>query len=50
VSALGRTAARDFHLGDRDNGGCPGAIDSNSCSGIKQPTWAFSRVFDRCPG
>jgi hypothetical protein len=30
----------------RDNGGCPGTIDSNSCSGIKQPTWAFSHVFD----
>jgi hypothetical protein len=30
----------------RDNGGCPGSIDSNSCSGIKQSTWAFSHVFD----
>ena len=30
----------------RDNGGCPGTIDSNSCSGIKQPTWAFSHIFD----
>ena len=30
----------------RDNGGCPGAIDSNSCSGIKQSTWAFSHIFD----
>ena len=28
----------------RDNGGCPGTIDSNSCSGIKQSRWAFSRV------
>jgi Glycosyl hydrolases family 18 len=34
----------------RDNGGCPGAIDSNSCSGIKQPTWAFSHVFDGFTG
>jgi chitinase len=26
----------------RDNGGCPGATDSNTCSGVKQPVWAFS--------
>ena len=31
---------------ERDNGGCPGAIDSNSCSGIKQPAWAFSHLLD----
>ncbi len=31
---------------ERDNGGCPGAIDSNSCSGIKQPTWAFSHLLE----
>jgi hypothetical protein len=30
----------------RDNGGCPGTIDSNSCSGIKQPAWAFSHKFE----
>jgi hypothetical protein len=34
----------------RDNGGCPGTIDSNSCSGIKQPAWAFSHVFDGFTG
>lgn len=34
----------------RDNGGCPGAIDSNSCSGIKQPTWAFSHLLEAGPG
>jgi hypothetical protein len=28
----------------RDNGHCPGVIDGNYCSGIKQPTWAFSRL------
>ena len=33
----------------RDNGGCPGTIDSNSCSGIKQPAWAFSHIFDGYP-
>jgi hypothetical protein len=35
---------------ERDNGGCPGTIDSNSCSGIKQSTWAFSHVFDGFTG
>jgi chitinase len=33
----------------RDNGRCPGAIDSNSCSGIKQPAWAFSHLLDFYP-
>jgi hypothetical protein len=31
----------------RDNGGCPGVIDSNTCSGVKQPTWAFSHRLER---
>jgi hypothetical protein len=30
----------------RDNGGCPGATDSNTCSGIKQATWAFSHLLE----
>ncbi|MGI9006587.1 MAG: hypothetical protein ACR2FU_10390 [Streptosporangiaceae bacterium] len=30
----------------RDNGGCPGAIDSNSCSGIGQARWAFSHLLE----
>src|SRR5256884_121988 len=30
----------------RDNGGCPGTIDSDSCSGIKQPAWAFSHLLE----
>jgi hypothetical protein len=34
----------------RDNGGCPGTIDSNSCSGIKQPTWAFSHLLEPVTG
>lgn len=34
----------------RDNGGCPGAIDSNSCSGIKQPAWAFSHLLEPVTG
>jgi len=28
----------------RDNGGCPGVTDSNSCSGIVQNTWDFSHL------
>ena len=30
----------------RDHGGCPGVIDSNSCSGIRQPAWAFSHLLE----
>jgi hypothetical protein len=30
----------------RDNGGCPGSTDSNTCSGIKQQTWAFSHLME----
>jgi len=30
----------------RDNGGCPGAADSNTCSGIKQNTWDFSHLLE----
>jgi hypothetical protein len=30
----------------RDHGGCPGSIDSNTCSGIKQPRWAFSHMLE----
>jgi hypothetical protein len=45
------TFARDHSLGlvsiwaiQRDNGGCPGSADSNSCSGISQGNWAFSHL------
>jgi hypothetical protein len=34
----------------RDNGGCPGAIDSNSCSGVKQAPWAFSHLLEPVTG
>ncbi len=34
----------------RDNGGCPGTIDSNSCSGIRQPRWAFSHLLESYAG
>jgi hypothetical protein len=30
----------------RDNGGCPGTRDSNTCSGIAQNTWAFSQLLE----
>jgi Glycosyl hydrolases family 18 len=35
---------------ERDNGGCPGMIDSNSCSGITQGTWAFSHLLESFTG
>ncbi len=31
---------------ERDHGGCPGAFDSNTCSGIKQNAWAFSHLLE----
>ncbi len=30
----------------RDNGGCPGTKGASTCSGITQPTWYFSHVFE----
>ncbi|HEX9034825.1 MAG TPA: chitinase [Streptosporangiaceae bacterium] len=30
----------------RDNGGCPGNTDSNTCSGIVQNTWDFSHLLE----
>jgi Glycosyl hydrolases family 18 len=30
----------------RDNGGCPGTKGASTCSGISQPTWYFSHVFE----
>jgi hypothetical protein len=34
----------------RDNGRCPGHGGANSCSGIKQATWAFSHLLERLRG
>jgi hypothetical protein len=34
----------------RDNGGCPGTPDSNTCSGITQNTWDFSHILEPFPG
>jgi hypothetical protein len=34
----------------RDNGGCPGSRDSNTCSGIRQNTWDFSHLLEAFTG
>jgi hypothetical protein len=34
----------------RDNGGCPGVIDSNSCSGIRQFRYSFSHLLESYRG
>ena len=34
----------------RDNGGCPGSVDSNTCSGITQNTWDFSGILEPFTG
>ena len=34
----------------RDNGGCPGTRDSNTCSGITQNTWDFSHLLETFTG
>ena len=34
----------------RDNGGCPGTVDSNTCSGITQNDWAFSHILEPFTG
>ena len=30
----------------RDNGGCPGAVDNNTCPGLTQNTWDFSHILE----
>jgi hypothetical protein len=34
----------------RDNGGCPGSVDNNTCSGIAQGTWDFSHLLEPFTG
>ena len=34
----------------RDNGGCPGTTDSNTCSGITQNAWDFSHLLEPFTG
>jgi chitinase len=31
----------------RDNGNCPGTKGAGNCSGVAQPTWYFSHVFEQ---
>jgi hypothetical protein len=38
-------AKLSFWALQRDNGGCPGAPASDSCSGVEQSTWQFSHIF-----
>ncbi len=35
-----------FWAVQRDNGGCPGTKGAGNCSGLDQPTWYFSHVFE----
>jgi hypothetical protein len=34
----------------RDNGGCPGTIDSDQCSGLEQPDWLFAGILNPFTG
>ena len=34
----------------RDNGGCPGTLGSDYCSGIAQPDWAFASILNPFTG
>lgn len=51
-AATVRRWASDRHLGllsfwalQRDNGGCPGAVGSDTCSGVSQGPYAFAHAF-----
>jgi len=35
-----------FWASQRDNGGCPGTKGAGTCSGVAQPDWFFSHVFE----
>jgi Glycosyl hydrolases family 18 len=39
-------AELSFWALQRDNGGCPGVAGSDSCSGVVQPPWQFSHIFE----
>ena len=41
-----RIGLLSFWALQRDNGGCPGTKGAGNCSGLSQPTWYFSRVFE----
>jgi hypothetical protein len=35
-----------FWASQRDNGGCPGTKGAGTCSGLQQPDWFFSHIFE----
>ena len=39
-------AGLSFWALQRDNGGCPGTKGAGNCSGLTQPAWYFSHVFE----
>jgi hypothetical protein len=41
-----RIGLLSFWALQRDNGGCPGTKGAGNCSGLDQPTWYFSHVFE----
>jgi hypothetical protein len=41
-----RIGLLSFWAVQRDNGGCPGTKGAGNCSGLSQPTWYFSQVFE----
>jgi hypothetical protein len=41
-----RIGLLSFWALQRDNGGCPGTKGAGNCSGLSQPTWYFSQVFE----
>jgi hypothetical protein len=43
VKGLGEISAWALQ---RDNGNCPGTKGAESCSGVTQPAWYFSHVFE----
>lgn len=44
-AAATRIGELSFWALERDNGNCPGTKGANSCSGIDQSTWQFTRQF-----
>jgi len=41
-----RIGTLSFWALQRDNGGCPGTKGAGACSGLDQPTWFFSHLFE----
>jgi hypothetical protein len=45
-AAIHRIGQLSFWALQRDNGGCPGTQGAGSCSGVDQPAWYYSHVFE----